>query len=70
MERATAVAKEHYKSLLTGLQAVCQIRWKVQQIVFVGETCGSIDVESFRVHGKGREHACVKKEHAERADRG
>ena len=70
VERATAVAKEHYKSLLTGLQAVCQIRWKVQQIVFVRETCGSIDVESFRVHGKGREHACVKKEHAERADRG
>ncbi len=31
-----------------GLQAVGQIkRWKVQQIVFVGGTCGSIHVESF-----------------------
>ena len=36
-------AQEQYKSLLTGLQAV----WKVQQIVFVGRTCGSIHVESF-----------------------
>ena len=71
VERATAFAQEQYKSLLTGLQTVGQFKgWKVQQIVFVGETCGSIDVESFRVHGKGREHACVKKEHAERADRG
>ena len=43
MERATAVAQGQYKSLLTGLQAV----WKVQQIVFVGRTCGSIHVESF-----------------------
>jgi hypothetical protein len=33
--RATAVAQEQYKSLLTGLQAVGQVRgWKVQQIVF------------------------------------
>ena len=36
------------KSLLTGLQAVGQVKkWKVQQIVFVGGTCGSIHVESF-----------------------
>ena len=48
MERATAVAQEQYKSLLTGFQAVCQVKgWKVQQIVFVGGTCGSIHVESF-----------------------
>jgi hypothetical protein len=47
-ERATAVAQEQYKSLLTGLQAVGQVKgWKVQQIVFVGGTCGSIHVESF-----------------------
>ena len=48
VERATAVAQEQYRSLLTGLQAVCQVKgWKVQQIVFVIETCGSIHVESF-----------------------
>ena len=48
VERATAVAQEQYKSLLAGLQAVGQVKgWKVQQIVFVGGTCGSIHVESF-----------------------
>jgi hypothetical protein len=48
VERATAVAQEQYKSLLTGLQAVDQVKgWKVQQIVFVGGTCRSIRVESF-----------------------
>ena len=36
VEKATAVAQEQYTSLLTGLQAVCQVKgWKVQQIVFV-----------------------------------
>ena len=45
---ATAVAQEQYKSLLAGLQAVGQVNGlKVQQIVFVGGTCGSIHVESF-----------------------
>jgi hypothetical protein len=34
------IAQEQYKSLLTGLQAVSQVKgWKVQQIVFVGGTC-------------------------------
>jgi hypothetical protein len=48
VERATAVAQEQYKNLLAGLQAVGQVKgWKVQQIVFVGGTCGSIHVESF-----------------------
>jgi hypothetical protein len=48
VEKATAVAQEQYKSLLTGLQAVGQVKgWKVQQIVFFGGTCGSIYVESF-----------------------
>jgi hypothetical protein len=48
VERATAVAQEQYKSLLTGLHAVGQVKgWKVQKIVFVGGTCGSIHVESF-----------------------
>ena len=42
------VAQKQYKSLLTGLQAVGQVKgWKVQQIVFVDGTCGSINVESF-----------------------
>ena len=31
-----------------GLQSAGQVKWrKVQQIVFVGGTCGSIHVESF-----------------------
>jgi hypothetical protein len=49
VERATAVAQEQYTSLLTGHQAVGQVKWrlKVQQIVFVGGTCGSVHVESF-----------------------
>ena len=42
------VAQKQYKSLLTGLQAVGQVKgWKVQQIVFVGGTCASVHVESF-----------------------
>jgi hypothetical protein len=53
VERATAVAQEQYKSLLTGLQAVGQVKgWKLQQIVFVGGTCGSIHVESFNKNMK------------------
>jgi hypothetical protein len=48
VERATAVAQEQYTSLLTGLQSVDQVKgWKVQQIVFVGGTCGSVHAESF-----------------------
>ncbi len=53
VERATAVAQEQYTSLLTGLQAVGQVKgWKVQQIVFVGGTCGSVHVESFNKNMK------------------
>ena len=48
VEKATAVAQEQYTSLLTDLQAVSQVKgWKVQQIVFVGGTCGSVHVGSF-----------------------
>ena len=48
VEKAIAVAQEQYTSLLTGLQAVGQVKgWKVQQLVFVGGTCGSIHVEPF-----------------------
>jgi hypothetical protein len=47
MERATAVVQEQYKSLLTGLRAVSQVKGWVQQIVFVDGTCGSIHFESF-----------------------
>jgi hypothetical protein len=47
VERATAVAREQYTSLLRGLQAVGQVKgWKVHQIVIVGGTCGSVHVES------------------------
>ncbi len=36
VEKATAVAQEQYTSLLTGLQAVGQVKeWKVQQIKFI-----------------------------------
>ena len=52
-EKAIAVAQEQYTSLLTGLQAVGQITgWKVQQLVFVGGTCGSVHVESFNKNMK------------------
>jgi hypothetical protein len=48
VEKAIAVAQEQYTSLLTGLQAVGQVKgWKVQQLVFVGGTCGLVHVESF-----------------------
>ena len=50
VEKATAVAQEQYTSLLTGLHAVGRVKgWKVQQLVFVGGTCGSVHVhvESF-----------------------
>ena len=54
MEKAIAVAQEQNTSLLTGLQAVGQVKgWpKVQQIVFVGGTCGSVHVESFNKNMK------------------
>jgi hypothetical protein len=52
-EKAIAVAQEQYTSLLTGLQAVGQVKgWKVQQLVFVGGTCGSVQVESFNKNMK------------------
>ena len=48
---ATAVAQEQYTSLITGLKAVGQVKgWKVQQIVFVGGTCGSVHVGSFNTN--------------------
>jgi hypothetical protein len=53
MGKAIAVAQEQYTSLLTGLQAVGQVKgWKVQQLVFVGGTCGSVHVESFNKNMK------------------
>ena len=39
--------------MLTGLQVVGQVKgWKVQQIVFVGGTLGSVHVESFNKNMK------------------
>ena len=53
MEKAIAVAQEQYTSLLTGFHAVGQVKgWKVQQLVFVGLTCGSVHVESFNKNMK------------------
>ena len=55
VERATVVAQEQYTSLplVTGLQAVGQVKgWKLQQLVFVGGTCGSVHVESFNKNMK------------------
>ena len=44
---------QQYTSLLTGLQAVGQVKgWKVRQIVFVGGTCGSVHVGSFNTNMK------------------
>ena len=40
--------RRQYKSLLSGLQAVGQQKgWKVEQLVFVGGTCGSVNMETF-----------------------
>ena len=51
MEKATAVAQEQYTSLLTGLQAVGQVKgWK--QIVLVGGNRGSVHDESFNKNMK------------------
>ena len=45
--------KNSIASLLTGLQAVGQVKgWNVQQIVFVGGTCGSVRFESFNRNTK------------------
>jgi hypothetical protein len=53
VEKAIAVAQEQYTSLLTGLHAVGQVKgWKVQQLDFVGGTCGSVHVESFNKNMK------------------
>ena len=53
VEKATAVAQEQYTSLLTGLQAVGQVKgWKVHQIVLVGGNRGSVHVESFNKNMK------------------
>ena len=53
VEKVTSVAQEQYTSFLTGLQAVSQVKgWNVQQIVFVGGTCGSVHVESFNKNMK------------------
>ena len=53
VEKAIAVAQKQYTSLLTGLQAVGRVKgWRVQQLVFVGGTCGSVHVESFNKNMK------------------
>jgi hypothetical protein len=53
LDEITAVAQKQYKSLLMGLQAIGQNKWwKVQQLVFVGGTCGSVHVESFNSNMK------------------
>ena len=53
LERAAAAAQDQYKSLLAGLQAVGRVNgWQPQQIVFVGGTCGSVQVESFNKNMK------------------
>jgi hypothetical protein len=47
-ERAIGGAQEQYRSVLTGFQAVGQVKgWMVQHIVFVGGARGSIHIESF-----------------------
>jgi len=53
VDEITAVAQKQYKSLLMGLQAIGQNKgWNVQQLVFVGGTCGSVHVESFNSNMK------------------
>jgi hypothetical protein len=53
VDEVTAVAQKQYKNLLMGLQSISQNKgWKVQQLVFVGGTCGSVHVESFNSNMK------------------
>ena len=47
-ERATDRAEEQYRSLLVGLQAIGERKgWQVQQLVFVGGTCGSVEESTY-----------------------
>ena len=42
------VARKQYESLVCGLRAIGEQRgWEIEQLVFVGGTCGSVSVESF-----------------------
>ena len=53
VDEITAVAQKHYKSLLMRLQAIGQNKgWKVQQLVFVSGTWGSVHVDSFNSNMK------------------
>jgi len=53
VEKATAVAKAQYSSLLAGLRSVGQVKgWQTQHIVFVGWAFGSVHVESFNKNMK------------------
>ena len=46
--RAMEVARKQYESLMEGLRAIGEQRgWEIDQLVFVGGTCGSVKVESF-----------------------
>jgi hypothetical protein len=53
VDEITSVCQKQYKSLLMGLQVIAQNKgWKVQQLVLVGGTCGSVHVESFNSNMK------------------
>ena len=42
------VARRQYESLMGGLRAIGEERgWEIEQLVFVGGTCGAVRVESF-----------------------
>ena len=42
------VARKQYESLIGGLRAIGEERgWEIEQLVFVGGTCGAVRVESF-----------------------
>ena len=50
-EKAAAVAIKQYRSLMSGLKAIgLQRGWKVEQLVFVGGTCGSVNEETFNTN--------------------
>ena len=51
--RAMDVARKQYESLMGGLRAIGkQEGWEIDQLVFVGGTCGSVKVESFNMNLK------------------
>ena len=50
------VARKQYESLMGGLRVIGkQEGWEIDQLMFVGGTCGSVKVESFNMNKRQKE---------------